>query len=118
MEVPGIGILTATAMLASVADAADFKTGRDLSANLGLVPREHSSGGKQRLYGITKRGDGYLRTLLIHGARSALRCAEGKEDRILRWALKPGGATGPQCRRRGLGQQTGPHRLGDAGPWS
>jgi transposase len=86
LAVPGIGIITATALLASVADATDFKTGRDLSANLGLVPREHSSGGKQRLYGITKRGDRYLRTLLIHGARSALRCADGKDDRMLRWA--------------------------------
>jgi len=88
LAVPGIGKVTATALLATVADASDFKQGRDLSANLGLVPREHSSGGKQRLYGITKRGDRYLRTLLIHGARSALRSADGKEDRILRWALK------------------------------
>jgi transposase len=88
LAVPGIGILTATAMLASVTDASDFKTGRDLSANLGLVPREHSSGGKQRLYGITKRGDWYLRSLLVHGARSALRCAADKDDRILRWARK------------------------------
>lgn len=86
LAVPGIGIITATALLASVSDATDFKTGRDLSANLGLVPREHSTGGKQRLYGITKRGDRYLRTLLIHGARSALRCADGKDDRMLRWA--------------------------------
>jgi transposase len=86
LAVPGIGIITATALLASVADPTDFKTGRDLSANLGLVPREHSTGGKQRLYGITKRGDRYLRTLLIHGARSALRCADGKDDRMLRWA--------------------------------
>jgi transposase len=88
LEVPGIGVITATALLASVADGSEFKRGRDLAANLGLVPREHSSGGKQRLYGITKRGDRYLRTLLIHGARSALRCADGKNDRILRWALK------------------------------
>ena len=87
LAVPGIGIITATAILATVADPKDFKQGRDLSANLGLVPREHSSGGKQRLPGITKRGDRYPRTLLIHGARSALRCADGKEDRILRWAL-------------------------------
>lgn len=86
LAVPGIGIITATALLASVSDATDFKTGRDLSANLGLVPREHSTDGKQRLYGITKRGDRYLRTLLIHGARSALRCADGKDDRMLRWA--------------------------------
>ncbi len=88
MEVPGIGILTATALIASIADATEFNSGRDLSANLGLVPREHSSGGKQRLFCITKRGDRYLRTLLIHGARSALRWADGKADRILRWALK------------------------------
>lgn len=67
--------LIATEVLATVADAHHFKTGHDFSANLGLVPREHSSGGKQRLYGITKRGYGYLRTLLVHGARSALCCA-------------------------------------------
>lgn len=88
MEVPGIGMITATAVLASVCDAHHFGSGRDLAANLGLVPREHSSGGKQRLYGITKRGDVYLRTLLIHGARSALRCAGDKPDRLLRWAAK------------------------------
>jgi transposase len=52
-----------------------------------LTPHEHSSGGKQRLFGISKRGDCYLRTLVIHGARSALRCAEGKPDRMLQWAL-------------------------------
>ena len=88
LEVPGIGTITATAVLASVADAHHFGSGRDFAANLGLVPREHSSGGKQRLYGITKRGDVYLRTLLIHGARSALRCAGEKQDRLLRWAVK------------------------------
>jgi len=88
LAVPGIGQVTATALVATVADPRDFKQGRDLSANLGLVPREHSSGGKKRLFGITKRGDRYLRTLLIHGARSALRCANGKEDRILVWALR------------------------------
>jgi transposase len=88
LEVPGIGTITATAVLASVADAHHFGSGRDFAANLGLVPREHSSGGKQRLYGITKRGDVYLRTLLIHGARSALRCAGDKPDRLLRWAVK------------------------------
>ena len=88
MEVPGIGKLTATAVLATVADAHHFDNGRDFAANLGLVPREHSSGGKQRLFGITKRGDTYLRTLLIHGARSALRCAGDKPDKLLRWAQK------------------------------
>jgi transposase len=88
LEVPGIGPLTATAIRATISGAGDFKTGRDFSANLGLVPREHSSGGKQRLYGITRRGDHYLRTLLIHGARSALlRAGRKKDDRLLRWAL-------------------------------
>lgn len=87
MAVPGIGRLTATAMLAAVADPHHFGSGRDLSANLGLVPHQHSSGGKERLLGISKRGDAYLRTLLIHGARSALRAAGEKPDRCLRWAL-------------------------------
>jgi len=58
-----------------------------MAANLGLTPREHSSGGKQRLLGITKRGNTYLRTLLIHGARTVLRHATGKTDRLSRWAL-------------------------------
>lgn len=88
MEIPGVGKITATAILAAVADANHFDSGRDFAANLGVVPREHSSGGKQRLYGITKRGDTYLRTLLIHGARSALRSAGDKPDKLLRWASK------------------------------
>jgi len=88
MQVPGIGKLTATAVVASVSDPRHFPSSRDLSANLGLVPRQHSSGGKDRLFGITKRSDGYLRTLLIHCARSALRCAGEKPDRMLRWALQ------------------------------
>lgn len=69
-QVPGIGPLTATAMVATVGDARNFKNGRELAAWLGLVPRQHSSGGKPTLLGISKRGDVYLRTLLIHGARS------------------------------------------------
>jgi transposase len=86
MQVPGIGKLTATAVVASISDPRHFPSSRDLSANLGLVPRQHSSGGKDRLFGITKRGDGYLRTLLIHCARAALRTAKEKPDRMLRWA--------------------------------
>lgn len=69
-QVPGIGPLTATAMVATVGNARNFKNGRELAAWLGLVPRQHSSGGKPTLLGISKRGDVYLRTLLIHGARS------------------------------------------------
>src|SRR3546814_8878451 len=69
-QIPGIVPITATAMVASVGDARSFKSGRELAAWLGLVPRQHSSGGKPTLLGMSKRGDVYLRTLLIHGARS------------------------------------------------
>lgn len=72
-EVPGIGRLTASAIVATVGDARAFKNGRQFAASLGLVPRQHSSGGKTRLMGISKRGDGYLRRMLIHGARAVLR---------------------------------------------
>jgi transposase len=77
-EVPGIGVLTASALVASIGDAKAFSSGRQLAAWLGLVPRQHSSGGKPQLLGISKRGDRYLRTLLIHGARSVIRCADRK----------------------------------------
>jgi transposase len=70
--IPGVGVMTATAMVAAVGDAKAFKNGRHLAAWIGLVPQQHSSGGKSRLLGISKRGDAYLRTLLIHGARSVL----------------------------------------------
>jgi transposase len=90
MEIPGVGPIIATAVLASVADARHYRSGRDFAANLGLVPREHSSGGKQRLYGLNGKGDAYLRTQIIHGCRSALRCAGNKPDQLLRWASKVG----------------------------
>ncbi len=72
-EVPGIGRLTASALVASIGRGQEFKSGRQFAAWLGLVPKQHSSGGKQRLLGISKRGDVYLRRLLIHGARAVLR---------------------------------------------
>ncbi len=71
-RVPGIGPLTASALVASVGNANSFESGRQLAAWLGLVPRQSSSGGKERLLGISKRGETYLRTLLIHGARAVL----------------------------------------------
>jgi transposase len=83
----GVGPLTATAFLAELADARLFRNGRQVSAWLGLVPRQHSSGGRLQLHGITKRGDPYLRKLLVHGARSALRHACGQTDPISRWAV-------------------------------
>jgi len=80
-EIPGIGPITASAMVASVGNARDFSNGRQLAAWLGLVPKQHSTGGKSVLLGISKRGDSYLRTLLIHGARSALLAAQRRIDR-------------------------------------
>jgi transposase len=85
MQIPGIGPLTATCMVASVGDSSQFMNGRQLSGWLGLVPRQHSSGGKQSLGRISKRGDVYLRMLLIHGARSVLLRIQGREDAQARW---------------------------------
>ena len=78
--IPGIGPITASAIVATVGNALEFKNGRQLAAWLGLVPKQHSSGGKQNLLGISKRGDTYLRTLLIHGARAVIRYAEHKAE--------------------------------------
>jgi len=77
-KIPGIGALAASALVASIADARSFKNGRQLAAWLGLVPKQDSSGGKHKLLGMSKRGDSYLRTLLIHGARSAIVAAQKK----------------------------------------
>lgn len=84
-QIAGVGPLTATAVIASVGDASSFKNGRQLSAWLGLVPRQHSSGNKKRLLGISKRGNSYLRGMLIHGARAVIRHSEGKDDPQSRW---------------------------------
>jgi transposase len=77
-QIPGVGVLTATAAIATMGEASAFKSGREFCAWLGLVPKQNGSGGKVRLGGISKRGDTYLRTLLIHGARSVL--AHAKEE--------------------------------------
>ena len=87
-KIPGFGPLTASALVASLGDAKSFKNGRELAAWLGLVPRQHSSGGKPLLLGISKRGDAYLRTLMIHGARSVIRVAEGKDTPTDSWSTK------------------------------
>lgn len=84
-QIPGIGPITASALVASVGNATNFENSRQLAAWLGLVPRQHSSGGKQTLLGISKRGDSYLRTLLIHGARAVLRVAERKAEHAGSW---------------------------------
>lgn len=84
-QIPGIGPITATALVCAIGDGKQFKRGRDLAAWLGLTPRQHSSGGKECLLGISKRGDAYLRTLLIHGARAVLKVADKKDDPRSRW---------------------------------
>jgi transposase len=84
-EIPGIGPLNATALVAAVGNGAAFDRGRDMAAWLGVVPRQHSTGGKQRLLGISKRGNKYLRTLLIHGARAALPYLAGRPDALGSW---------------------------------
>jgi transposase len=83
--IPGIGPISATAILAAISDATQFKNGRQFAAWLGLVPREHSTGGKPRLLGISKRGDRYLRKLFVHGARATLRWVDSKQDERSRW---------------------------------
>jgi transposase len=87
MRLPGIGPTTATALVGSIGNARDFRCGRQLSAWLGLVPGQYSSGGKQRLGRITKAGDRYLRMLLILGARAVLMAAKAKNDSVSRWAV-------------------------------
>jgi transposase len=86
-ELYGVGPLTASAILASVGSAHEFDNGRQFAAWLGLVPRQFSTGGKTRLGHITRRGDPYLRTLLILGARAVLQAASRRQDRLSRWAL-------------------------------
>jgi transposase len=88
MEVPGIGVLGATALVAQVNDARSLKNGRELAAREGLVPLHSGTGGKERLGHISKRGDGYVRTLFIHGARCVLNHAPRKTDRLSRWATE------------------------------
>jgi transposase len=87
-RIPGIGPITASALVASIGDANAFENGRQLAAWLGLVPRQSSSGGKNQLLGISKRGDTYLRTLLIHGARSVLRCVDKQSEHTASWLQK------------------------------
>jgi transposase len=85
VAVPGVGPVIATALVAAVGDAKAFASGRHLAAWLGLVPRQHASGGKERLLGLSKRGDRYLRRQLMHGARALVAISEGREGRLWTW---------------------------------
>lgn len=84
-QIEGIGPIKATALVAAVGDKSCFRNGRQFTAWLGLVPKQHSSCGKARLFGISKRGDRYLRTMLIHGARAVLGRSAGKTDTRSQW---------------------------------
>lgn len=86
MRLPGVGQVTATAMVAMIGNGHEFKCGRQFAAWLGLVPSQYSSGGKARLGHITKTGDSYMRSLLVLGARAVLHAAQNKTDRLSRWA--------------------------------
>lgn len=105
----GVGPLIATAFAAELADPGVFRNGRQAAAWLGLVPRQHSSGAKVRLQGITKRGNPYLRKLLVHGARSALYHAPRHADPLSRWAVAVQQRRGPQRACVALANKTARH---------
>ena len=85
LELRGVGPLTASALAGALGDGRSFSKGRDFAASLGLTPRQHSTGGKERLLGISKRGDSYLRKLLVHGARAVIRHAKDRDDGLSEW---------------------------------
>jgi transposase len=87
-QLRGIGPMTSTALVATVGDARQYHKGRQMAAGIGITPRQHSSANKHRLLGISKRGDVYLRTLMIHGARSVVTGAKNKDDRLSRWVTE------------------------------
>jgi len=109
-QIPGIGPLVATAIVAAIGNGAAFRRGREFSSWLGLVPRQHSTGGKARLFGISKRGNRYLRKLLVHGARSAPRQARAIPVRSM--ARHAGDPSADQRGNHSGSQQAGSHRLG------
>lgn len=83
--IPGYGSIVASAFYTEVGNGGAYRRGRDVSASLGLVPRQHSTGGKDNLLGISKRGNGYLRSLLVHGARAVVNQAQRKDDKLSQW---------------------------------
>jgi transposase len=85
MAIPGVGPVTATAVVASIGNGAEFRKGRSFAAWLGLVPEQRSTGGKQKLLGISKRGNSYLRKLLVHGARAVLQCRDKQSPGLSEW---------------------------------
>ena len=105
MEIPGIGFITATILL-SVAGVANFKNGREFAAFLGLVPRQNSTGGKTKLLGISKHGDKYIRTLLVHGARAVLRTVVMGRGEHQKWVAELAARRGMKRACVGLANKT------------
>ena len=116
MSIPGIGPLAATALLAAAGSGQQFRKARDLAAWLGLVPREYSTGGKTTLLGISKRGNKYLRRMIIHGARSCVVHLDRSRDRLGAVARRPRNPNAPKQGRRCAGGKDRPHRMGGDDP--
>ena len=85
LDVPGVGVIIATIIAADIGDGKGYASSRDYAASLGVVPKQHSSGDKQVYLGVSKRGNRYIRTMLIHGARSVLKTCSGKTDKLSLW---------------------------------
>lgn len=107
VTIPGVGVLNATALMAAIGDGSAFRRGRDLAAWLGLLPRQHTTGGKPKLLGISKRGNKYLRTLFVQGARAALPSLARSAAPLGHWlrgllsrpaSRQPGSKNGTRCR--------------------
>lgn len=113
LEVPGIGPITATIIASDIGDGKGYTKSRDYAASLGVVPRQHSSDDKKVLLGISKRGNGYLRTLLIHGARAVVKCCSGKNDPLNRWLQALVERRGFNKAASGTSQQKRPYFMGD-----
>ena len=114
-ELPGVGPALATALVASVADPKAFRSGRDFSAWIGLVPKQNSSGGRERLGSITKQGDRYLRSLFTAGALAVIRYAKIHGQQTSPLACPAARAAADEGRRDRARQQAGAHGLGDDG---
>ena len=105
-QLRGVGPIIATALVAAVGNGEQFANGRQMSAAFGLTPRQHSSGGKERLLGISKRGDSYMRSLLIHGARAVVRSARDRDDRLSQWVTRLAARSHPNVAAVALANKT------------
>ena len=117
MRIEAIGPQTATALVASMGDPHVFKSARGYAASIGITPGQYSSGGKDRLGQITRRGDGYLRTVLVHGARAYLRVIDKKTDAKAAWARRLKERRHVNVAAVALAAKHAPYRLGDPCPW-